>query len=223
MTPDERAHMRNTLRAAVGRGRFPASGPDHPGPFQPEPTAPFDLFARFSSEITALGGVVHELAGPDAIVGLLQTLFAGRDRAVLMWDESSLPVSGLPTALVRAGISVDTQTPGDLESADRKRELASATIGITGADALLADTGSIALVSGPGRGRLVSLLPPVHVALVRRGALVESLAVLIAQRPELVTAGANFVCITGPSRTADIELTLTRGIHGPGELHVVFV
>jgi L-lactate dehydrogenase complex protein LldG len=225
MTPDERARMRETLRAALGHARLPGGQLEHPGAFAPPSSAAAaDLFARFSTELTALGGAVHELDSLEALLGLLQHLLEGRPRrSVLMWDEEWLPVQGLPTALVRAGISVDTQTPGDLASPDRKRELASATIGLTSADALIAETGSLVLVSGPGRGRLASLLPPVHVALVRRSAMVESLSVLFARRPELVTAGANFVCITGPSRTADIELTLSRGVHGPGEVHVVFV
>jgi L-lactate dehydrogenase complex protein LldG len=132
-------------------------------------------------------------------------------------------VVGLPTALVRAGISVDSVTPDDMASSARREELASATIGLTGAEAALAETGSIVLASGPGRARLASLLPPVHVALVERRALVDSLAALIRDRPEIATAGANVICITGPSRTADIEHTLSRGVHGPGEVHVVFV
>jgi L-lactate utilization protein LutC len=94
---------------------------------------------------------------------------------------------------------------------------------VTGADALIAQTGSIIVASGPGRGRLASLLPRVHVAIARRSAVADTLPALIGARPDLVTSGANFVCITGPSRTADIEHVLARGVHGPGEVHVILV
>jgi L-lactate dehydrogenase complex protein LldG len=120
-------------------------------------------------------------------------------------------------------LTILTQTPETAASATHRQELASASIGLTGADAGLAETGSIVVTSGPGRGRLASLLPRVHVAIVRRSSIVESLPVLIARRPELVTSGANFVCITGPSRTADIEHVLARGVHGPGEVHAILV
>jgi L-lactate dehydrogenase complex protein LldG len=101
--------------------------------------------------------------------------------------------------------------------------LTSVHVGLTGADAGLAETGSIVVASGPGKSRLASLLPPVHVAILARDRLTASLAALIRERPYLATSGANFVCITGPSRTADIEHTLTRGVHGPKEVHVVIV
>jgi L-lactate dehydrogenase complex protein LldG len=51
--------------------------------------------------------------------------------------------------------------------------------------------------------------------------LVESVSALLATRRDLVEAGSNFVCVTGPSRTADIEHTLSRGVHGPGHVHVI--
>jgi L-lactate dehydrogenase complex protein LldG len=94
---------------------------------------------------------------------------------------------------------------------------------VTGADAALADTGSIGLVHGHGRARLVSLLPPVHVALVPVAHLHATLGALLAAQPHLLGGAANVVFITGPSRTADIEMTLTRGVHGPRIVHVVFV
>jgi L-lactate dehydrogenase complex protein LldG len=222
MTPESRARMQAVLRAAVGRAMLPDASVDHPGSL-PLSDPPADLLARFTAELTTLGGAVHHAAGADGVVALLLQICGARERRVLMWDEAGLPIANLPTALVRAGISIDTQTEGDLESRDRRGELAAATIGLTGADALLAETGSVVVVSGPGRGRLASLLPPVHVALVTRALLTDSLPSLLARRPDLVTRGANFVCITGPSRTADIEHTLSRGVHGPGEVHVVFV
>jgi len=78
-------------------------------------------------------------------------------------------------------------------------------------------------VSGPGRPRLASLLPPVHVAILRADRIYSNLPALVTALAEKGTAGSNLVIITGPSRTADIEMTLTRGVHGPGEVHVVIV
>jgi L-lactate dehydrogenase complex protein LldG len=79
------------------------------------------------------------------------------------------------------------------------------------------------VVSGLGRGRLASLLPPVHIAIARAPTIYYSLEHLLAAEPALGSAGSNFVAISGPSRTADIEMTLTRGVHGPGEVHVILV
>jgi L-lactate utilization protein LutC len=130
---------------------------------------------------------------------------------------------GLAEALTAAGLTILTQAPETARSDSHRRTLATADVGLTGAAAGLAETGSIVVTSGPGRGRLASLLPPVHVALVRRSSIVGSLPELLNARPDLITAGANFVCITGPSRTADIEHVLARGVHGPKDVHVILV
>ncbi len=111
-----------------------------------------------------------------------------------------------------------------MEGDARKRRLAElddVRVGVTGALAGLADTGSLAMVSGPGRGRMASLLPPVHVAVIRATQILPSYAALLAMHPDVAASGSNLVLITGPSRTADIEMTLTRGVHGPGQVHVV--
>ena len=110
-----------------------------------------------------------------------------------------------------------------------REEAARAPLGVTGADWALAETGTLILLSGAGRPRSTSLLPDTHVAVFGPGALLESLAqvgVMLeahhADRAHVDDGGAiNF--ITGPTRTADIELTLTRGVHGPKEVHAVFV
>jgi L-lactate dehydrogenase complex protein LldG len=108
----------------------------------------------------------------------------------------------------------------------RLRETIAATpLGLTGVDLALAETGTLILRAGPGKPRSTSLLPACHVAVFDRAALVESLAqvgvFLEAWHADEETRGINF--ITGPSRTADIELTLTRGVHGPKEVHAIFV
>jgi L-lactate dehydrogenase complex protein LldG len=229
MTPDERAKMRDTLRVAVSRALLPGAQVQHPGPIALPLDPPEHLVERFRAQLTALGGTVHELASTDGIADLIATLaraeVARGDAApaALMWHADQLPVSGLDVALAARGVRVLPQTADDLSSVDRRQDLAETVVGVTGAHAGLAETGSVVLASGPGRSRLASLLPPVHVAVLDRQLIVESLTDVIVQRPELMTSGANVVCITGPSRTADIEHTLTRGVHGPREVHVVLV
>ena len=114
--------------------------------------------------------------------------------------------------------------PSDGAARDRvMRMIAAPPLGVTGADAALADTGALVLVAGPGRGRLCSMLPPVHVALVPLERLVRDLGAFLESRPGLLDEASNVAVIAGPSRTADIEMTLTHGVHGPRHVHVVLM
>jgi L-lactate dehydrogenase complex protein LldG len=100
---------------------------------------------------------------------------------------------------------------------------AEAPAGITSADYALADTGTLVMFSSREEPRLVSLLPPLHVAVVPRGRILTGLDELFTLAPKPADQTSSMVLITGPSRTADIEQILVRGVHGPGELHVVVV
>ncbi|HET7343241.1 MAG TPA: lactate utilization protein, partial [Methylomirabilota bacterium] len=126
-----------------------------------------------------------------------------------------------------AALPSDEVVPAERE---RLRAVAAAAeLGVTGADLAIAETGTLVLVSGAGRPRSASLLPACHVAVFDRAALLDSLgqAGLALEAwhdgQEAAWRGASINFITGPSRTADIELTLTRGVHGPREVHAVFV
>jgi len=94
-------------------------------------------------------------------------------------------------------------------------------VGITNAQAAIAETGTLVLDSSCERNRLVSVVPPVHIAIVAASRIYATLADVLAllQSGKEVSPAITF--ITGPSRTADIELTLTIGVHGPKELHVI--
>lgn len=94
-------------------------------------------------------------------------------------------------------------------------------VGLTRALAGLADTGSLLVTSGQGQLLSATLLPDTHIAILSRQDLHASLADVLSD-PRLPTASSAAV-ITGPSRTADIEMTLTIGVHGPGELIVLLV
>jgi hypothetical protein len=88
-------------------------------------------------------------------------------------------------------------------------------VGISLAEFAIAETGTLVVTASDGRSRMSSLAPPVNVVLVARGAIVGTLAEAISKIPSTTS-----VLITGPSRTADIEGILVRGVHGPGELLV---
>ena len=105
-----------------------------------------------------------------------------------------------------------TVAPNDIFSYD---------VGISTAQAAIAETGTLVLDSADERHRLVSLVPPVHIAIVDASRICETLGealALLRQGKELSRA---VTFVTGPSRTADIELTLTVGVHGPQELYVI--
>ena len=103
------------------------------------------------------------------------------------------------------------------QSADDLYEFAKrADVGISGVRAVLAETGSVIIDSGANKSRMTSLLPPLHIALIPRHKIVADIFTWTAARSgELPT---NLVLISGPSKSADIGMTLTTGVHGPGRI-----
>lgn len=89
-------------------------------------------------------------------------------------------------------------------------------LGITEADFLLPETGTIVLHSSGEKPRGVSLLPRIHLAIVQPEMLRADMHQVFAETKD----SHYLVFITGPSRTADIELTVTLGVHGPKNLYV---
>ena len=94
-------------------------------------------------------------------------------------------------------------------------------VGISTVQAAIAETGTLVLDSTRERHRLVSLVPPVHIAIVRASQIYRTLGEVLSliRQDKEISPAVTF--ITGPSRTADIELTLAIGVHGPQELYVI--
>ena len=85
-----------------------------------------------------------------------------------------------------------------------------------------ADTGSIALDGGPGQGRrAISLVPDLHVCIVRADQIVETVPELVEALAAAARAGRPILIVSGPSATSDIELNRVEGVHGPRTLVVV--
>jgi len=104
-----------------------------------------------------------------------------------------------------------------------KAACAAADIGITSVDYALAATGTFVMLSSHSEARLISLLPPAHIAIFPRSRILANLDELLSILPRPADQTSSMVLITGPSRTADIEQILVKGVHGPGEVYAVIV
>lgn len=214
---------REAFIGRVGRSAMVSELPDPPAVPERLPDLPReDLVSLFRSRAQAVDAVVHgpmsRLGAPKAIAGIA----AGHGcRSFLAWDD--LPAPGVPAALMNAGLDrLDHVVPEH----DRRRHqsgYASVDLGVTGAVAGLAESGSIVLSHGSGRPRMASLIPDVHVAMVGVDALERTVAGLAHKRPTWAAGTTNLVIVTGPSRTGDIELHLNLGVHGPRHVHVVLI
>lgn len=151
---------------------------------------------------------------------------------VLRSNHAVLDEIGLEAAFEGSTITLERiayEESGTRRSAQRatfREHMIAADVGVTGVDHAIAETGSVSIAAGRGVSRLISLLPPVHVAIVRPSQIVPSLDELFSiRRNEFLEHGsldyANI--ISGPSRSADIEQTLIKGMHGPREVHMVVV
>ena len=96
-------------------------------------------------------------------------------------------------------------------------------VGVSAAQYGIAETGTLVLESDAERHRLVSLVPPVHIAFVEADKICLTLAEALAKVNQANKLSPAVTFITGPSRTADIELTLAIGVHGPQQLYVIVI
>ena len=195
------------VRAAQRTALLPPSTDHHAERYEQAQPSPVDPLPRFEQELRALGVEVHHASSGEETRQIVARAVDGK--RVLSWDASALPDD------------VFAVLPSPCGGASSRDEQAGADIGVTGCDAAVAETGSLVLLSGAGRSRTVSLLPRTHLALVRRGDILPTLADALERLGDRRRTSASCTVVTGPSRTADIELTLTVGIHGPGHLIVV--
>ncbi|HWK09776.1 MAG TPA: lactate utilization protein [Vicinamibacterales bacterium] len=199
---------RDAILARVDRAAAAGRIPDTLVPAaSPLDAGPRNALDRLVRELTALG-VEVSIHPSDADVRARVAAHVNGRRA-LAWTPERLPY-GVATVIAGA-------IPHDAPYVEQ----AAAEIGITSCDAAIAETGSLVLLSGRGAPRTTSLLPPVHLAIVRREDIVFTAAEFFSNAADRIAATACCTFITGPSRTADIELSLTIGVHGPGRLVVV--
>ncbi|MBI5652059.1 MAG: LUD domain-containing protein [Chloroflexi bacterium] len=183
-----------------------------PGSARIAPRVPGDANAEIEmllGEITKLGGATRRISRAEMRAALAQIARDDAVKKATLWETQELKAWDIADALRDLGIEIISP------HAD-KRALAECDLGITGADAAFPETGTLLLRSSPEKPRAVSLLPRVHLAIITPEILRADLAPAFAE----VKGEGYWVFVTGPSRTADIELTVTIGVHGPKALRV---
>ena len=221
-----------TLRTSLASSRQwlaaeAAKAPHAPPPYVLPPAA--DLVEQFITELSKLEVRPHRaLDDEEALETIAQLLDERNASQIIAWDLAEIPLPGLAPLLAQHNVTIlDSLVQGAIRK-ERLQTLETAPVCISGVACAIAESGSLVLHHGPGRPRLASLLAPAHIAIVRVDQLVrglgEALSLLRQRHGEALFAEtSNLTFITGPSRTADIELTLSLGIHGPPELHVVLI
>jgi L-lactate dehydrogenase complex protein LldG len=178
--------------------------------------------ARFIEELEALGGHGKRVESLEEAREYVLDLAREREAKLLLrWDVDDLEDLGVDAPLGETGVEVAVWR----DLADFREIAGKADIGLSTAEWAIAETGTLVLEGGPGKGRTVTLLPPTYVALMP----VERILRTVPEAIEKYAGGeagglpANVCFHTGPSRSGDIEMSLFVGMHGPGDVHVVLV
>ena len=222
-----RERILDKLRAA--RQPFP-DAPPRPKDYVPvtrlDNVTPVALRTRFVEELERLNGEVYQVRGDAATIDkVIELLQAHEAKSVLAWDFKHLPAKGLDHALAEGGIKVyQPDIQGELH--DRVLDgYAAVPVGLTGADAAIAATGTLVVSAAPGKGRIPTVLPRIHIVIIHQRRIVPRLEDWVAKQRARGLAdihkSSNLCFISGPSRTADIEKNLVLGMHGPERLQVI--
>ncbi|MDQ3864816.1 MAG: lactate utilization protein [Actinomycetota bacterium] len=217
-----RAEFLASIRHRTQAGRYkPTNAPDVAWTREGEPreSEPIeDPPARFIEELEALGGHGKRVESLEEAREYVLELARQREAKLLLrWDVDELEELGVDGPLGETGVEVAVWR----DLADFREIAGKADIGLSTAEWAIAETGTLVLEGGPGRGRTVTLLPPTYVAVVP----VDRILPTVPEAIEKYAGGlpANVCFHTGPSRSGDIEMSLFVGMHGPGDVHVVLV
>lgn len=200
------------------------------------------LAQRFGEELEALHGS-YEIAetASEARLALINRLVTwmeteeqerkgavvstGQEHSVLAWDPDKLPIENLSPSL--QDLDLKLVAPHDLYHYENRDGVRHIRYGITGVAAAFASTGSMLMIAGEGASRAASLLPYRHIALIPFSCLYPTMEDWLAHQVEnerlleTFRTRANLAMISGPSKSADIEMNLTLGVHGPRYVHAI--
>jgi L-lactate dehydrogenase complex protein LldG len=199
----------STVQASLGR-KTGDPVPERPTTLPPQVTGSInEQVDKLITEITALSGYVCRIKITDIPERVAALVHQEYIKKAVIWSTPALKSLDFDNILAQAGVDI-------LPTTSEKNTLAECDLGITEADYALAETGTIGLLASADKPRAISLLPSTHLVIMHESALKADLHPILAD----VSGRGYLVLITGPSRTADIELTVTLGVHGPRSLYV---
>lgn len=227
-----REQILSTLRTSLASSgqwltEAAAKAPHAPPPFV-LPAAD-DLAEQLAAELIKLEARAYRVSDEEDAVETIAGLLAKRGASqISAWELDQIGLPGLAAMLAEHGVTVIDPVVRGAVRKEQLQTLEPAPVCISGVAYAIAESGSLVLLHGPGRPRLASLLAPAHIAVVRVEQIVRGLGEALALLRErygatLFDETSNLTFISGPSRTADIEMTLSLGIHGPPQLHVVLI
>ncbi len=242
LSADARDEILERLRRALSKPRPLFRGETGHAPSSECPTAVTQADGDRQSLAAQFGAKLQEVLGSyeilqrsaevaERVVRRLEQWDALAETAdpklgeVLSWSPQELHVPDLERRLEASGLSL--MVPDDLHDEHCRAHAATLSVGLTGIDAAFASTGSVMLASGPGKSRAASLLPLHHLMIVPMSRIYPTFEAWLrslrrdGRLESFLRHSAQIAFITGPSKSADIELNLTLGVHGPRAVHAI--
>lgn len=228
-------NLRNALELPQGAQRSKGMFPEL---FAKEDTAPLldkienrssaekeQLIDELRENCLPLGITLHVAATTSEAEDITVEIIRSKDpefshnRHIIQHNHPDIAAMKLWKRFNRESVTVHTTFPGDNEITEKT---VASYIGITAPAISIAESATLVQITAPGCPRSTSLVPSIHIALIRGEQLVANLKEAYALIEELAPQ-ESFVFISGPSKTADIEAHLVHGAHGPRELHIILL
>jgi L-lactate dehydrogenase complex protein LldG len=219
MSDSARAHILDQLRqatAAPGRSQPIAEA------IQPKRYPPGRRVERLKRLMEAVRTEVH-LSTADAWVDDLLEIVQRKNIRSLLYAPGTDIGNEIAEAWPAGHGQAAELRPYERDIESFKAELFAIDAAITGTRGAIAETGALILWPTPEEPRLISLVPPIHIAVLRADKIHDTFADVISSEKWADRMPTNALLISGPSKTADIEMTLAFGVHGPKELVVILI
>jgi L-lactate dehydrogenase complex protein LldG len=194
---------------------------------QPEPLRQVEYSHREKVEklktlMEAMRTEVHVTSEQDWL-GLLEDILRQRKIKDLLYGPQTPIGAALQQKWQQSADGLPELVPYIVEVEEIKERVFNVAAGITSTLGGIADTGALILWSSEEEPRLMSLIPPIHIAILKADKIYNSLLEVMQKENWSANMPTNAFLISGPSKTADIELVLAFGVHGPKELIVLIV